>query len=114
MKKVLLAFLALQLWPVVTRRAVRDTPEAEATLALAAALLGAAVTGVLDHYFFNIVFSHMVALFWGLAALALVAARLAGEREREQVNGRNDERANGRGRERASGYPRAHVPAPTP
>jgi polysaccharide biosynthesis protein PslJ len=76
---VILVVLAVKLWPVVTRRTLRDTPEAEATLALAAALLGAAVTGVLDHYFFNIVFSHMVALFWGLAALALVAARLAGE-----------------------------------
>ncbi|MFN8512002.1 MAG: O-antigen ligase family protein [Chloroflexia bacterium] len=111
---VILAFLALQLWPVVTRRALRDTPEAEATLALAAALLGAAVTGVLDHYFFNIVFSHMVALFWGLAALALVAARLAGEWELERTSGRNGERASGRAGERASGYPRVHVPAPTP
>ena len=31
---------------------------------------GAAV-GLLDHYFFNIEFSHMVALFWGVIGLAM-------------------------------------------
>lgn len=76
---VILAALAARLWPAVARRAARDLPESEAALALGAALLGAAATGVLDHYFFNIVFSHMVALFWGIAALALVALRLTGE-----------------------------------
>lgn len=74
---LVLALLALHLWPAVSRRGPRDTPAGEATLALAAALLGAAATGILDHYFFNIAFSHMVALFWGLAGLALVAARQA-------------------------------------
>ena len=55
-----------------------DGAEREATLALAGALVAAVVAGVLDHYFFNITFSHMVALFWGTAALAVVAARLTG------------------------------------
>jgi O-antigen ligase len=102
---VILVVLAVQLWPVVTRLALRDTPEAEATLALAAALLGAAVTGVLDHYFFNIVFSHMVALFWGLAALALVAARLAGEWGREQERWGTGAQERGRAGERANWGP---------
>ena len=53
--------------------------ESEATLALAAALAGALVTGALDHYFVNILFPHMVALFWLLVALAVVAARLTNE-----------------------------------
>ena len=75
---IILIVLALRLWPGAVGPSVRDRPESEATLALGAALLGAAVTGVLDHYFFNIVFSHMVALFWGIAALALVALRLTG------------------------------------
>ena len=93
---VVLIVLALQLWPVAVARRAHDTPEAEATLALAAALLGAAATGVLDHYFFNIVFSHMVALFWGLAALALVAARLAAETGGETAKRRNGEWASQR------------------
>ena len=35
--------------------------------------------GVLDHYFFNIEFSHMVALFWGCIGLGYVIAALAEE-----------------------------------
>lgn len=38
---------------------------------LQAALAAALAVGMLDHYFFNIEFSHMVALFWGTIALAL-------------------------------------------
>ncbi len=74
---LVLAVLALRLWPALRRPAARATPEGEAALALAGALAAAVATGVLDHYFFNIGFSHMVALFWGLVGLAVVAARLA-------------------------------------
>lgn len=74
-----LVVLGLRLRPALLGPAARDGAETEATLALAGALAAALVAGVLDHYFFNIVFSHMVALFWGLAALALVAARLTSE-----------------------------------
>jgi O-antigen ligase len=74
---LVLSLLARQLWPALRRPAARATPEGEAALALSGALAAAVATGVLDHYFFNIGFSHMVALFWGLAALALLAARLA-------------------------------------
>ena len=58
-------------------------------MALTGALAAALVAGVLDHYFFHIGFAHMVALFWGLAALAVVAARLTGEvaGRRSQVAG---------------------------
>jgi hypothetical protein len=42
-----------------------------ATAAVAAAL----VEGVADHPFFNIEYSHMVALFWLCVALGLIARR---------------------------------------
>ncbi|MBK9711638.1 MAG: O-antigen ligase family protein [Kouleothrix sp.] len=42
-----------------------------ALLGLQAAVAAALAVGVLDHYFFNIEFSHMVALFWGTIGLAL-------------------------------------------
>jgi O-antigen ligase len=41
-----------------------------------AALLGALVGGVLDHYFFNLDFHHSVAFFWLFVGLAMVASRL--------------------------------------
>jgi O-antigen ligase len=78
---VVLAVLALRLWPALVGRATGDSAEKEATLALGGGLAAAAAAGVLDHYFFNIAFAHMVALFWGLVALALVGARMAGEVE---------------------------------
>jgi O-antigen ligase len=43
-----------------------------ALLGLQAAIASALAVGLLDHYFFNIEFSHMVALFWGTVGLALV------------------------------------------
>jgi O-antigen ligase len=42
-----------------------------ALLGLQAAVAAALAVGLLDHYFFNIEFSHMVALFWGTIGLAL-------------------------------------------
>jgi polysaccharide biosynthesis protein PslJ len=38
---------------------------------LQAGVAAALAVGLLDHYFFNIEFSHMVALFWGVIGLAL-------------------------------------------
>lgn len=73
---IVLAVLAVRLASALADRRARDRAEGEATLALTAALVAALVAGVLDHYFFNIVFPHMVALFWGVVALALVGARL--------------------------------------
>jgi hypothetical protein len=56
-------------------------------LGLMAAVAGALVVGVLDHYFFNMEFPHMAMLFWLYAALAVVAARLIDEGEKEQAYG---------------------------
>jgi hypothetical protein len=40
-------------------------------IALQAGIAAALAVGLLDHYFFNIEFSHMVALFWGVIGLAV-------------------------------------------
>jgi hypothetical protein len=55
-------------------RARWATAEGELLTALLAALLSALAVGVLDHYFFNIAFSHMATLFWLLAGAALGVA----------------------------------------
>jgi O-antigen ligase len=45
-------------------------------LGCTAGVFGAVVVGVADHYYFNIEFPHMAALFWLVASLALTARRL--------------------------------------
>jgi uncharacterized membrane protein YedE/YeeE len=55
-------------------------PRLQAMLAgLLAALSAACTAGILDHYFFNLVFPHMAALFWLLAGLVMVIVRLPDE-----------------------------------
>ena len=43
-----------------------------------AGIVAALVGGLADHYFFNIEFSHMVALFWAIVGLGIAAAGEAG------------------------------------
>jgi O-antigen ligase len=66
---------------VVTVRAWRRLPRGQAVegylLAYQAALAGALVGGIFDHFFFNIDFIHLVALFWLVMGLGVAAARLA-------------------------------------
>ncbi len=50
----------------------RDDERAAWLIGLQAGVAAALAVGLLDHYFFNIEFSHMVALFWGSIGLALV------------------------------------------
>ena len=68
---------------VVTWRAARRTPGGSLIegqlLAGQAALVGALVGGVFDHFFFNINFIHLVALFWLIMGMAVSAARLAAQ-----------------------------------
>lgn len=66
-------------WRAVRAEAAMKTAAGEAAVALTAALGAAVVAGALDHYFFHIGFAHMVALFWTLCALVVVAARIACE-----------------------------------
>ena len=54
---------------------------------LHAALIGALVGGIADHYFFNLDFHHSVALFWLFVGLAMVASHFVqAERERKDAD----------------------------
>jgi O-antigen ligase len=70
---------------VVTYRAWRQTRRGHMLegllLAYMAALAGALAGGIFDHFFFNINFVHLVALFWLTMGLGVAAARLAGKAE---------------------------------
>lgn len=73
---IMVAFFA-QTWRAL-RATVRNGDEERAAwlVSLQAAVAAALAVGLLDHYFFNIEFSHMVALFWGTIALAMVLGRI--------------------------------------
>jgi O-antigen ligase len=51
-------------------------------IGLQAGVAAALAVGLLDHYFFNIEFSHMVALFWGAIGLALALETTVDHRPR--------------------------------
>ncbi len=72
---LVLGVLALEI--AIGLRAARDEEIRGMLVSLAAALLAAASAGLLDHYFVNIVFPHMVALFWLCIGMGMVAAKLA-------------------------------------
>ncbi len=57
-------------------RVARDAFLAPILLGVTGALLGALIGGLTDHYFFNLVFPHSVALFWLFAGLGMAAIRL--------------------------------------
>ncbi|MDW8145911.1 MAG: O-antigen ligase family protein [Roseiflexaceae bacterium] len=74
----LATFLGIMVWFFVRswralRAAIRsgDDERAAWLVALQAALAAALSVGLLDHYFFNIEFSHMSALLWGTIGLAV-------------------------------------------
>ncbi len=69
---VIAAFFARSLPAMRAAFAQHDDERGAALLGLQAAIAAALAVGLLDHYFFNIEFSHMVALFWGVIGLALV------------------------------------------
>lgn len=82
----LAAFLGIVGWFFVRswnalRVAVRvgDEERVAWLVSLQAALAAALAVGLLDHYFFNIEFSHMSALLWGTIGLAVAVERLEGE-----------------------------------
>lgn len=52
-----------------------DDERASMLLGVQAGMLAALAVGVLDHYFFNIEFSHMAALLWGVLGLGMVLVR---------------------------------------
>lgn len=73
-----LLVLAVLAWEMATGVAsAKDEELRGMLLSLGAALLAAASAGLLDHYYVNIVFPHMVALFWLYIGMGVVAAKLA-------------------------------------
>ena len=75
-----LSVLAILGWQVASALKLnRDDEVGGMLLSLAAALSAALSAGLLDHYYANILFPHMVALFWLYLGLATVAVRLSRE-----------------------------------
>ncbi|MFZ2488425.1 MAG: O-antigen ligase family protein [Anaerolineae bacterium] len=77
----LLAMLAFFVQAVGTlRRGLLDSRRDALLLGLTGAVLGVLVSGLLDHYLFNLDYPHMVSLFWiyiGLAMAAILIERRA-------------------------------------
>jgi O-antigen ligase len=70
----LATFLAIVgCWFVLTWRALgtRDAETVNWLLGAQAGVVAALAVGLADHYYFNIEFSHMVALFWGTLGLGM-------------------------------------------
>ncbi len=78
----LAAFLALVgYWFLYTIQRLRhmDDEAAAWLLGIQAGIVAALAVGLADHYFFNIEFSHMGALFWGSIGLGMAVERLEPE-----------------------------------
>ena len=74
----LLSFLAAMLVYFATffstmRRGLSDDRREALLLGLSAAVAGVLVSGVLDHYLFNLAYPHMVSLFWLYVGLGMAA-----------------------------------------
>lgn len=74
----LLSFLAAMLVYFVNffstmRRGLSDDRRETLLLGLSAAVAGVLVSGVLDHYLFNLAYPHMVSLFWIYVGLGMAA-----------------------------------------
>jgi O-antigen ligase len=84
----LVSFLAVMAtvfgYAFVNRKWFREHPEQDAVwLGLHAALVGALVAGVLDHYLFNLEFHHAVTAFWMMVGLAVAATYLGATAQEE-------------------------------
>ena len=68
------------------RDLVAADPELESIWwGLNAAIVGALVGGIVDHYFFNLDFHHSVTLFWLVIGLAAAATRIIQGRIRDST-----------------------------
>ena len=54
-------------------------------MGVGAAVAGVLISGVLDHYLFNLVYPHMSVIFWTYIGLGMAAVLLANQR---MANGR--------------------------
>lgn len=70
--------LAVFLYAWNSRQSLAERPQMYAIwMGSWAGLLGALVNGLFDHYFFNLEFSHAVALFWIYIGMTLAVSRVA-------------------------------------
>ncbi len=74
---LMIAFFVRSLGTLRATVAEGDDERAAWLVSLQAAIAAALAVGLLDHYFFNIEFSHMSALLWGSIALALTLEETA-------------------------------------
>jgi O-antigen ligase len=68
-----------QAWGQLRRSAIPDARMEALLLGLGAAVAGAMVGGVFDHYLFNLVYPHMAVVFWLELGLGVRAAMLVAE-----------------------------------
>jgi O-antigen ligase len=80
---IVLAFFALlwRAWRRLRSSAAPDVQLEALLLGLGAAIAGAMVGGIFDHYLFNLVYPHMAVLFWLYLGMGTRAAMLVSERE---------------------------------
>lgn len=73
----IMALFYARTWQML-RAAIQQQDEERSAwiISLQAGMAAALAVGLLDHYFFNIEFSHMVALFWGSIGLAMALEQL--------------------------------------
>lgn len=77
-------FFTITLAPLL-RRQFSDQQSATLLITILAGLVGGVVAGIADYHFFNPRFPHMVALFWLLIGLGIVAVDLGLDRRTEQI-----------------------------
>jgi hypothetical protein len=65
-----------------------DDEQASWLLGTQAGLAAALAVGLADHYFFNIEFSHMGALFWGCAGLGMAIVTINQEQQADEPQDR--------------------------
>jgi O-antigen ligase len=84
-------FLIVASWFVQMGRARKQAtadPELDALYwGVLAAMVGALLGGVLDHYFFNLAFPHAITLFWLYIGLGIVIANLAKNNKPDPIAG---------------------------
>jgi O-antigen ligase len=83
---VLMGALFVQSWQSMQRAiAQHDEVHASWLIGFQAGIVAALAVGLLDHYFFNIEFSHMTALLWCTIGLKLAIARNIAQAEEEDA-----------------------------
>ncbi len=65
---------------------LRDEKQKANLLGLGGGVIGALAVGLLDHYYFNIEFSHMAALLWFCMGLAVAQVKIAESEKAKEIN----------------------------